>query len=208
MKALMLKDFYILRKTLIGQLFIILFSQLYFIIDMFRHGIKPDNVLSPSILIQILFVMSIGGMILTEGTENVREYLRATPITSKDYLKSKLISQIIAVVFISFVEMVVLYLLSNDLKIVKLIALTSVTVYLTGLLYIFMGLKLGQNYVTVIPIGLFFIVFMLNMNYPQLVADFVNGNYMVPAILVLIGFDLILSKLAFGILVKELENYE
>ncbi|WP_455256757.1 ABC-2 transporter permease [Peptoniphilus asaccharolyticus] len=208
MKALMLKDFYILRKTLIGQLFIILFSQLYFIIDMFRHGIKPDNVLSPSILIQILFVMSIGGMILTEGTENVREYLRATPITSKDYLKSKLISQIIAVVFISFVEMVVLYLLSNDLKIVKLIALTSVTVYLTGLLYIFMVLKLGQNYVTVIPIGLFFIVFMLSKNYPQLVADFVNGNYMVPAILVLIGFDLILSKLAFGILVKELENYE
>lgn len=208
MKALMLKDFYILRKTLIGQLFIILFSQLYFIIDMFRHGIKLDNVLSPSILIQILFVMSIGGMILTEGTEKVREYLRATPITSKDYLKSKLISQIIAEVFISFVEMVVFYLLSNDLKIVKLIALISVTVYLTGLLYIFMGLKLGQNYVTVIPIGLFFIVFMLNMKYPQLVADFVNGNYMVSAILVLIGFDLILSKLAFGILVKELENYE
>ncbi|EGY77438.1 ABC-2 transporter permease [Peptoniphilus indolicus] len=208
MKALMLKDFYIFRKTMLFQLIIIPLSQLYFIIKIFNEGANPANILPVCILLQIVFVMSVGGIVLTEGAEKVREYLRATPIGEREYLKSKFITQFLMVLFISFVEIGIFYGISRNLLIVGTLAFTACLCYFVSLLYIFFSLKLGKNYVTVLPVGLYFIAFILSANFPNLLSDFVTSSYILYFGMFIFLLDVVLNKLFFKILLKELENYE
>lgn len=208
MKALMLKDFYILKKTMLLQLIIIPISQLYFIIKIFNEGATPANILPVCILLQIVFVMSVGGTILTEGAEKVREYLRATPISEREYLKSKFITQFLMIIFITIIEMVIFYAISRSWSIVGTVAFSACLCYFFSLIYIFLSLKFGKNYVTVLPVGLYFIALILSANFPNLVSNFAKSNFILYFGICIFLLVVVLNKLFFKILLKELEDYE
>lgn len=208
MKAIMRSDFYDIRSSLLNTIILMAFSQSYFWINIYQNGINVTNFIAPGFLIQMIFSIIMGGIVLTNMRDKSIEYLRATPVREEDYVKAKFLLQLIMAGLIFIVEISIIKLLGNDRMIFNMIILSATINYLVGILYIFISIKFKNNAFTTFPVILTMCIFAVVIMFPNLLLDISKSNLIIPLAIIFFGIDIIMHMVLKKFSIKELKSYE
>lgn len=210
MKAIVLNDFYEIRKNLLSNIFILTFSMSYFWIDMYKNGINVSNCIVPGFLVQMIFSIMVGGIVLSNINEKSVEYLRATPTTEEDYVKTKFLLQFIIAGSILLIEILIVKIFTTDDVTFNMILLSGALNYLIGIFYIFSAIKFKNSISTVGPVIIFAVIFVFvgGAIYPDILINISKSSLIFPLAIIFLIIDVVMHLTLKKLSIRELKIYE
>lgn len=208
MKALLKFDFYRLITSFPRSLLVLCLGLSFFFFDMERNGPNYSNILTPSFAIQLILVCEVGKIIISDKANKVIEYLRAVPISEKDYIMEKCLLQVIVSVFSLLLVLFAISFVEIETNLLKLILLSGALSFIIGEIFIYVTIKYTGTEAFSFPIIIYLLILVMNLAFPQIFNQLQNtksaGTVGIIALIIGIILMAIIAKLS----IRELENYE
>ncbi|MGO3751812.1 MAG: ABC-2 transporter permease [Peptoniphilaceae bacterium] len=159
MKAILLNDYYLLKRDIKRFLISMLLAQLYPIISLIKGDINPFIIFIFFLVATFVLNSMTYQTIYCDEQNLLLEYIKASPISNNDYVNAKYILASIIMAAIALLTSLVIYILIKDIEYLIRFLLLDCLILIFTYLTIALVFRYGYSKISIVIMASFLIIF-------------------------------------------------